>query len=97
MRLFESHQKIIFVIEQVNALAESDMDENQMRNSKGEVSTWLIRCRAGQKAILSTSASYTAYIQPSKQETTEPPMNVFGGLTPVMFSSIAEGDFLTMI
>ena len=80
---FRSNQKILFVIDQMNGLAEMDGDDNQTRDRKGKVREWLDGCRASHKAILSASANYKAYLQSSEMQNTEVTMRVYGGLTEV--------------
>jgi len=92
---FEHHQNqnVIFVIDQMNALADLDEDDAETRNEKGKVRKWLTRCRAGYKAVLSASANYKAYLQSSVKESTEDTMHVYGGFTAVSLTKFCRRTF----
>jgi hypothetical protein len=84
---FKRGKNVIFIIDQVNGLAQSEKDDNNTAMEKGALRRWLTKFRTGHKAILSTSANYRAYLQQSIKQTTEDTMHVYGGLTPVSLNS----------
>jgi hypothetical protein len=96
-RFFKRHKNIIFIIDQMNALAETDKDITRSAKMKGDLRVWIDKFKSGHKAFFSISANYQAYLQQSQKETTEDTMHVYGGLTAVSLSSYAEGGFLTLI
>jgi Cdc6-like AAA superfamily ATPase len=87
---FGNSRELIFVIDQMNALAESDEDSHIQKTKKANLCDWLERFRAGHKAILSTSANDKTYLQRSQRQTTETTIRVYGGFTPVSSNNIAE-------
>jgi chromosomal replication initiation ATPase DnaA len=70
---FDDHLDAIFFIDQVNGFAKMNR----------EVKEWLDSCRAWHKAILSTSANYTSYLETAEKESTEEIIYVYAGFTPV--------------
>jgi len=88
---FGDSPELIFVIDQMNALAQLDEDDDNEKTNKANLRNWLGRFTAGHKAIFSTSANYTTFLQRSKRQTTEVTIRVYGGFTPVSSNNIAEG------
>ena len=84
-------RELIFVIDQMNALAQLNVDDDSEKTNKANLRDWLRKFTAGHKAIFSTSANYTTFLQRSKRQTTEVTIRVYGGFTPVSSNNIAEG------
>ena len=84
-------RELIFVIDQMNALAELDGDSDSRKTNKANLDDWLMKFTADHKAIFSTSANYTTFLQRSRRQTTEVTIRVYGGFTPVSSNNIAEG------
>ncbi|KAG0128867.1 hypothetical protein HOY82DRAFT_611580 [Tuber indicum] len=78
---FQSVKNVIFVIDQLNALACLKGDSPQQVERKGQVEEWLLRYRTRHKCILSTSANYKAYLQTETSQASELRLHVYGGLT----------------
>ena len=57
------HGDAVFVIDQLNALAELEEDGYTSRNKKGNIFNWLQACRSNSISILSSAANYKAYIE----------------------------------
>ena len=84
-------RELIFVIDQMNALAQLNVDDDSEKTNKANLRDWLRKFTAGHKAIFSTSANYTTFLQRSKRQTNEVTIRVYGGFTPVSSNNIAEG------
>ncbi|RPA91942.1 hypothetical protein L873DRAFT_257780 [Choiromyces venosus 120613-1] len=80
-RYFQNARNVIFIIDQLNALASLKADSPQVKGQKGEVEKWLLRYRTGHKFILSTSANYKTYLQTETTQASELRLHVYGGLT----------------
>ena len=86
-RFFRNYKgKVIFIFDQMNAFAELDEDGEQARDLKGKMSAWLLSCRAGCKAIFSSSANYKTFLYQLDMNNSIEPMNVYGGFTKVSLS-----------
>lgn len=82
-RYFQGVRNVVFVIDQLNALACLTGDSPELIERKGQTEQWLVRCRAGHKSILSTSANYKTYLQTETTQASELRLHVYGGLTTV--------------
>src|SRR5437667_7055094 len=83
-RFFETYNgEVIFIFDQMNAFTELDEDGEQARDRKGKMSAWLLSCRAGCKAIFSSSANYRAFLHQLQKENSLEPLIVQGGFTKV--------------
>ena len=83
--------EIIFVIDQMNALQESDEDNGNEKSAKADLHSWLQQCSDGHRAILSSSANYKTFLKRRNTQTTETTMYLYGGFTPVSFNIAEEG------
>src|SRR5439155_965381 len=61
-------RELIFVIDQMRAWAELNVDEDSEKTNKAKLRDWLRKFTAGHKAIFSTSANYTTSLQRSKRQ-----------------------------
>jgi hypothetical protein len=93
------HGDAVFVIDQLNALAELEEDGYTSRNKKGNIFNWLQACRSNSISILSSSANYKAYLETLIKENTDTTMHVYGGLSTVSLSPNhhLQDDFLIAI
>ena len=62
---FQSVKDVIFIIDQLNALACLSGDNQELKERKGQVEQWLVRYRTPHKCILSTSAQCSQRGSPS--------------------------------
>jgi hypothetical protein len=89
-------KEVVFVIDQMNALQESNGDNVNDKSAKANLLSWLQQCSVGHRAILSSSVNYKTFLKRRHTQTTEATMDVYGGFTPVSFNNIAEEGFLTV-
>lgn len=87
-RYFQSAGSVIFVIDQLNALACSEVDSQELKERKGELEQWLVRYRTGHKCILSTSANFQTFLQTETTQASELRLHVYGGFTTVSFNTL---------
>ncbi|KAN0070279.1 hypothetical protein V8E54_011860, partial [Elaphomyces granulatus] len=67
---FQASRDLVFVYDQLNAL-----------ESHPNILQWLTRFRLRHKAILSSSANYTSYLETCHRQSSEKTLRVYGGLT----------------
>jgi hypothetical protein len=79
-------EKTIFVLDQMNALEESDQDRKETRKKKAGISRWLDTCRGGCNAIFSASANYRTFCLQLQKENNTEPLKLQGGFTEVSLS-----------
>jgi hypothetical protein len=75
-KFFRCYSNLTFFIGQVNCFGGQDNGVNR----------WLTSCRAWNKAVLSTSASYESYLKTAPSQSTEEKFPVYNGFTPVSLS-----------
>ena len=63
---FRNASDIVFVIDRMNALEESDSggSDSISNQQKRDIHQWLYSCVANQRSIFSTSSNYTTYLAP---------------------------------
>ena len=81
---FDPPLNAIFVVDQMNALKTSDVSRDEARHRQ-ELSQWLDRFILGHKAVYSSSANHTDYLQQSIKQNSNRVLRVYGGLTRVSY------------
>ena len=76
----KSQKKVIFVIDQMNALKDKQRLEATERPT---LSDWLMRFTSTSKAVFSSSANYTEYLEHSIKQSSDSVLHANGGLTRV--------------
>jgi hypothetical protein len=80
---FQGQNKVIFVIDQTNALKEEEGDDVPTINKKAQLYFWLQGIQATGKAILGSSTMNHSVLNDPLRRSNEKIMNVYGGLTEV--------------
>jgi hypothetical protein len=82
---FKPKQKVIFVIDQMNALKINGPREKEKRE---QLSDWIQRFAFGHKKVYSSSANNTDFHKRSQNENQHSVLSVYGGLTEVSHRKI---------
>ena len=84
---FESQEDIIFVVDQLNALTESNGSREEIKKS-ARLQSWLTGLTSNHTAVFSSSANYREYLKLSKVQTSSCKVRVYGGLDRVSYRTI---------
>jgi len=82
-----SSQDAIFVVDQMNAFKTSNCNEEQ-KSYRPKIRHWLDDVISGCKAVFSSSANHTDYLEESVKENSNRVLQVYGGLTRVSYHGI---------
>ena len=86
-QFFKGQKKVVFVIDQVNALQKEGDDDEYTANKKARLHEWLQHLMARHKAVLSSSANNHSILNQAQKQSSNDVMNVYGGLTRVSLRS----------
>jgi NACHT domain len=76
---FKRQENVIFVVDQLNALTESDGLSEEIKR-RGQLHSWLMRFTSKHTAVFSSSANYKEYLELSKEQTSNCVVRAYGGL-----------------
>jgi hypothetical protein len=84
---FESQEDIIFVVDQLNDLTESNGSREEIEK-RARLQSWLTGLTSNHTAVFSSSANYREYLELSKVQTSSCKVRVYGGLDRVSYRTI---------
>ena len=84
---FECQKNVIVVVDQLNALTESNGSSEEIKRRR-QLYSWLMRFTFKHTVVFSSSANYKEYLESSKEQTSNCVVRVYGGLDRVSHRKI---------